>query len=126
MRRVVLTLLIAAVLLPAAVFARIGFLCQLDGQLRAACCCPDQGKRGAEAPATLRAACCCTRLAAPAPAHPPAAHEVSHPPAFDLVAVVEAPLPLIAPTRRATLPPRALAPPDPDRSLFARHCALLL
>jgi hypothetical protein len=125
-RRVVLCLLILAVLLPSAVFARTGLLCRFDGQLRAACCCPDRDKQATPSTPSLRAACCCTRLTAAAPSRDPAAHEVSRAPAPALVAIVETPLPAIVPAVRVMLAPRTVAPPDPDHSLFSRHCALLL
>lgn len=129
MRRVVLSLLILAVLLPSTAFARIGFLCRLDGALRAACCCPELANQHAGSPtahSTLRASCCCQRLTAAAPSHAPATHEAGDAPLPDLAAIV-AVTPVVVPvTRRVAMVPPAAAPPDPERSLFARHCALLL
>jgi hypothetical protein len=128
-RRVVLSLLILAVLLPSTAFARIGFLCRGDGELRAACCCPELARQHAASPgssSTLRASCCCQRLTAAAPSHAPATPEASPAPVPDPTAII-ASTPRIAPvTGSVASSPRTTAPPDPERSLFARHCALLL
>ena len=129
MRRVVLSLLILAVLLPSMAFARTGFLCNVDGELRAACCCPALARQHAAPPvaqATLRASCCCQRLTAAAPSPAPATPEARHAPVPDLTAIL-AITPVVVPrTRWVAIAPRATAPPAPERSLFARHCALLL
>ena len=127
MRRVILTLLTLAVLLPSSAFARTSFLCSMDGQIRSSCCCPAKEKHHEAPPiSTIRAQCCC-KITTFAPAsQPPTTHETKAAPLPDMVAIV-APAPFITSrVERATVAPRALAPPDPDRSLFVRHCALLL
>jgi hypothetical protein len=125
---VILTLLALAVLLPSSAFARTSFLCRMDGQVRHSCCCPSKAKQHDAAPeSTIRAQCCCSSTTVAPAASPPAAHETKAAPAPDVVAII-APAPYVAPRiERAAVRPRALAPPDSDhRSLFARHCALLL
>ena len=127
MRRVVLTLLTLAVLLPSSAFARTGFLCSMDGQLRQSCCCPSKAKKHDAPPiSTIRAQCCCKTLTAAPVTQPPTTHESKGAPVPDVVAIVTTVPTITASIARVTIAPRALAPPDPERSLFVRHCALLL
>lgn len=123
----VLTLLTLAVLLPSSAFARTTFRCSMDGRVREACCCPKQKKHHDAPPAsTVRANCCCTITSIiPAP-QTPATHEAKAAPVPPLVAILTRVSVLPAQITRATIAPRTLAPPDPERSLFVRHCALLL
>jgi hypothetical protein len=126
-RRVILILLALTVLVPSAALARTGFLCSIDGHLRRSCCCPSKAKQHNAAPiSTIRSQCCCTVMTAAPVTQQPTTHELKSAPVPDVVAIVT-PVPVIM-TRvdRVTIAPRALAPPDPERSLFVRHCALLL
>jgi hypothetical protein len=125
-RRIVLALLTLAVLLPSAALAGTGFSCSVDGQLHRACCCPAKTKHRPPAPATQLRAECCT-LASSAPAIPPPATTLESP-RLDTpgtVAIV-ASVPATPRWIHVVPAPRALAPPPLERSLFARHCALLL
>ncbi len=127
-RRAVLTLLTLAVLLPSSAFARTSFLCSMDGRVRSSCCCPAKAKKHDTQPiSTIRAECCCKITTVAATSPPPAAHETNKAahaaPTVAVVAAISSDPPRVD---RATFAPRALAPPDPDRSLFVRHCALLL
>ena len=127
MRRVVLALLTLAVLLPSSAFARTSFLCSMDGKVRESCCCPAKAKQhDAQPNSAIRAACCCKVTTIAPVSQPPGTHEIEATSVPPPVAVV-APAPILAPQiARVVVAPRALAPPDPDRSLFVRHCALLL
>jgi hypothetical protein len=130
-RRLALSLLMLAVLLPSAAFARVAYLCSMDGKVRSACCCPAKTQTQPRDPAPLtsmKSACCCevstlapTRTAA---ADPPRVSAQLQP---ELVAIEPAPISAPPPRHLASFAPRSHAPPDPvDRSLFASHCALLL
>jgi hypothetical protein len=128
-RRIVLSLLMMAVLLPSAAFARIAYLCSMDGKVRSSCCCPTKAKeREADPLTSIKAACCCA-VSKVAPAktaatNPPKANADFETPVVAILTVAPAALPR---HRVATFAPRSHAPPDsPDRSLFASQCALLL
>jgi hypothetical protein len=126
-RRVILTLLTLAVLLPSSAFARTNFLCSMDGQVRSSCCCPAKTKKHEAPPVSMiRAQCCCKITTVAATSQPPATHEAKAVPLPPVVAIITTVPSLASRVERATIAPRALAPPDPDRSLFVRHCALLL
>ena len=128
-RRVFLPLLMLAVLLPSAAFARISYLCGTDGKVRSTCCCPSKAKERDPAPVTtIKGACCCeVSTIAPnttAAIDPPKASSNAQlePVVITTTTFVELPW-----QRVTILAPRANAPPDnPGRSLFASHCALLL
>ena len=130
MRRIVLTILTLAVLLPSAAFAGTRYLCAMDGQVRTACCCPTKANkqhRSTEPLTEMRASCCC-KVSTTAPTVAPQVKvEPTHP--------AVAPLPIVVPLPAITLPASERAiisraidsrPPKPDRTLFVRHCALLL
>jgi hypothetical protein len=129
-RRIILTILTLAVLLPSAAFAGARYLCAMDGQVRSACCCPAKAHKQSRdvAPISeMRANCCCnvtTVAPAPAPDTLIAAqnHGVDAPP----VAVA---VPLLATTSRERFDIARIIdtrPPKPDRTLFVRHCSFLL
>lgn len=127
MRRAALSVLMLAVLLPSSAFARIGYLCARDRQVRASCCCPAKEKKPAPTQTTLAAASCC-EVSQIEPTRPlvvdvqEAATSLA-PPAVAVVPVAPASTP---PRREVAFAPRAHGPPDPGRSLFSSHCALLL
>jgi hypothetical protein len=130
MRRAAISILMLAVLLPATAFASVGYRCGSDRQVRATRCCPAMAKKPAPAPAphaTLNAASCC-ELSQAEPTKPPAADVQKEAASLAPPAIAVTPLaPAIAPPRReVTFAPRAHAPPEPERPLFASHCALLL
>ena len=126
-RRIVLTLLTLAVLLPSSAFARTSFLCGMDGKVRQACCCPSKQKKHEAPPAsTIRASCCCSITTIAPVTTPPATSEAKAAPVPPMVAIVTVPPAVPSQIQRVTVAPRSLAPPDPERSLFVRHCALLL
>ncbi|HEY0250885.1 MAG TPA: hypothetical protein VGC41_05130 [Kofleriaceae bacterium] len=130
MRRVVLTVLLLMALAPSA-FARVAYLCGMDGKVRSSCCCPSKGK--AKTPegtpnATLKAACCC-EVSVVTPARELAMdeqHKTSlQPPPLVLISIAGPSLAVIRMPVRAVIA-RALEPPRLERPLFASHCALLL
>jgi hypothetical protein len=128
MRRVVLAVLMLAVMLPAAAFARVAYRCSMDGQVRSECCCPNKATHHDAAPPTsMAAAGCCWEIATVEPASQTATTDpqTTDRPAFVAIAILPS---LPAWTQRmAPRTSRAYAPPDiPDRTLFASHCALLL
>jgi hypothetical protein len=130
MRRIILAILTLAVLLPSAAFAGARYLCAMDGQIRSACCCPSKAhkqERDAQPVSVMRSNCCC-KVTTVSPTDAPKTvvtamqTEVAVPPVAILAPVV-------------TMPPRErfvianaldTRPPKPDRTLFVRHCALLL
>jgi len=128
-RRILLTVFALMVLLPSFAFARSEYLCRLDGQVRASCCChPTVQKHDAPRPASVQSACCCTVFEARPPRLQPATTESatdlrSHVPAFVAPVRIAAP-----PTIVSVLAPepRSMAPPDRGQSLVVRHCAFLL
>lgn len=130
MRRAVLSFLMVAILLPSTVFARVAYLCSMDGKVRSTCCCPVKAKhRDVALPTSIKSAGCC----ALSNAEPAKTQAVTSPPSTNVD--VEAPFVAVLTLAPATLPrhrvamfaPHAQAPPDhPDRSLFASQCALLL
>ena len=128
MRRVVLTLLTLAVLLPSSAFARTNFLCSMDGKIRQACCCPSKQKKHEAPPvSSIRANCCCSITTVAPVTTPPATNEAKAAPVSPpMVAIVATPPAMLSQIARVAVAPRSLAPPDPERSLFVRHCALLL
>jgi len=128
MRRAAISILMLAVLLPATAFASVGYLCGGDRQVRSSCCCPPRAKKPAPAPhATLNAASCCEVTQAE-PTTPVVGDVQKEAASLAPPAIAVTPLaPAVAPQRReVTFAPRAHAPPEPERSLFASHCALLL
>ena len=129
MRRVVLSLLLMAVLLPSQAFARIAYLCGMDGKVRTSCCCPAKAqKRDAIPQTSIKGASCCEVSASvpekAAATNPPTASVEVDAPFVAVLTLAPAALPR---HRAAMFAPRAHAPPaPPDRSLFASQCALLL
>lgn len=130
-RRAVLSLLMLAVMLPSAAFARTEYLCSVDRTVRSSCCCPPKAtkeKRERSPISTMSGACCCD-VSTIEPPTPPAidtgskANAVVAPPQMLVGLAPSAPIPSVVVT---SVPQRALAPPLIDRSLFARRCALLL
>ena len=130
-RRIVLTLLMLAVLLPSAAFAGVRYFCAIDGRVRSACCCPGvshKHERKPDAQSEIRSTCCC-KISTTAPTVMPqvrtdeAARQTVAPPPIDLPAPTFA-LPVI--DRAIATRWIDLQPPEPDRSLYVRHCALLL
>jgi len=128
-RRVVLSLLMLAVLLPSAAFARTEYLCRMDGRIRSSCCCAGKTKPRTDdsnRSTTIRGAACCD-VSTVAPTRTVAIHQadsVWSPP--ELVATAIDPAWPVASTALAPVELRALEPPPPKPDLFARHCALLL
>ncbi len=129
-RRIILTLLTLAVLLPSAAFAGARYLCAMDGQVRSACCCPAKAhkhERDVESQSVMRSNCCC-KVSTVAPTTPPETIAAS-------TQVDTATPPVAVPVPFITMPPRErfviahaidTRPPKPDRTLFVRHCAFLL
>jgi hypothetical protein len=121
------------VLVPSAAFARVAYLCKLDGTVRSACCCPSAKASAEPSTTAMREACCCdvsemapsTAAAADAP-KPSALAQ----PAF--VAIADTIVAAMARRIAVAVPPRALASRHRahlahlDRSLFASHCSFLL
>ena len=128
LRRVILILLALATLAPSVVRASALYQCAVDGEVRAACCCPAQAKHH-QAPASnteLNVACCCkvTQLQAHESSirsAPPVTHDT----ALFVAPVAVTITPIEAPIRAATIEvSRAQrGPPDP---LFVLHCSRLL
>lgn len=130
MRRIVLTILTLAVLLPSAAFAGARYLCAMDGQVRSACCCPAKAhkhERDVDTHSVMRSNCCC-KVSAVTPISPPDTIVAST--QVDAAAPpVAAVVPFVTmPARERFVIANAIdtRPPKPDRTLFVRHCALLL
>ena len=129
-RRIVLTLLTLAVLLPSAAFAGVRYLCAIDGQVRSVCCCPGSSHerdRSTERQTQLRSNCCC-KVSATAPTVTPQVKTDELRQGVAPVAVAVPPAPMALPAIDRSIATRWIdpRPPKPDRSLFVRHCALLL
>lgn len=128
-RRIVLTILTLAVLLPTAAFAGARYLCAFDGEVRASCCCPSKAqkeKRDVEPVSEIRGNCCCTVSVTSLSDAPQIQIETAR-------GIIDAPVAFTAlafalPAPKRVLPAHAIEtrPPKLDRSLFVRHCALLL
>ncbi len=116
-------------MLPSAAFARVTYLCSMDGKVRSSCCCPTSVKQREAAPLTSMKGACCCEISTIAPSKtaaidPPKANAELQPPTVAVVTLARAALPL---HRVATFAPRAHAPPDhPGRSLFVSLCTFLL
>jgi hypothetical protein len=129
-RRIILTILTLAVLLPSAAFAGARYLCAMDGQIRTACCCPTKAtkqKRDAE-PATKMSSSCCCKVSTTSPTVTPQINQEPARTAIPTVPVV-VPVPAIMlPARERTIIANAIdsRPPKPSLALFVRHRALLL
>ena len=122
MRRIVLTLLALAVLLPSVAQARACWM--TDVYVREACCCPPPAKADAAAPATLQSVCC--EIQKRTDSQLPIVHPVS-PPAIAAVLVSAIAIVPVAPPLRTVavaIVPRAQAPPS--STLLAQHRGLLL
>ena len=130
-RRVVLTILMLTVLLPSAAFAGVRYLCAIDGHVRSACCCPGKThkqERNAEPQTEMRSTCCCKVSTTTPTVAPQVKHE-------ETTRYGMAPAPVALPVVVTELPARDRAivarridpkPPQPDRTLYMRNCALLL
>lgn len=120
-----------AVVLPSTAFARTEYLCSMDGKVRSSCCCPakaEKTKRESAPVQTIRIACCCevstVELTKSPSVDGPKAHAHAAP---KLIAVLVAPqLAVVSESFIPKIAEQALGPPTSARSLFARHCALLL
>jgi hypothetical protein len=130
MRRAAISILMLAVLLPASAFASVAYLCGrgAERQVRSACCCPAKTKTPAPAsrPAINAASCC--EISQAQPVKPVVVDVQRDAGSLAPLAIAVTPVaPAITPPRReVTFAPRAHAPPEPERTLFASHCALLL
>ena len=130
-RRLVLTILVLAVMLPSAAFAGVRYLCAMDGQVRSACCCPAKAhkqERRSEPQTEMRSSCCCKISKTTPTVTPQVRHEDTA-----QYGVAAAPVAVPAPSLATLAVDRAIAmrwidpkPPKPDRNLFVRNCALLL
>ncbi len=132
MRRFAVTLVVLLVMSPTMAMAAEWYRCTMDGQSRAACCCPGETEEAqdvpADAPANAEAACCCDIETVSTPASQPritaeaggaalAAFVVPRP----FVEVLSAPV-AVAFRRAPAVPrPSSRAPP-----LFLSHCSLLI
>ena len=117
-------MLMLAVILPATVIARPAAACGTSTMALAHCaCCPKPARtRPATPPGTTLRDQCCALVPVAHVAPRPAAQTT---PAFELPLTASVAAALPAPAARP-VPPRVLAPPALDRSLFATRCALLL
>ena len=129
-RRIILTILTLAVLLPSAAFAGARYLCAMDGQVRSDCCCPTKAKqqRDAEPTTQMRSNCCCTISTTAPTVTPPQIKEETASLAIPVIPIA-VPVPAFAlPAQERVIISQAAdsRPPKPDRTLFVRYCALLL
>lgn len=125
MRRVVVTLLALAVLLPSIAFGRGQYRCTIDQRVRETCCCPAKHQAQPPTGPAMHAECCLqvqheASLTQSADLDPPSAP--SAPSAFT---IIEPPRFTESRTIASTIVQRANAPPDRP-SLYDQHCALLL
>ena len=129
-RRIILTILTLALLLPSAAFAGARFLCAMDGQVRNACCCPTKAtkqKRDTE-PLTRMSGSCCCKVSTTSPTVTPQIKDEPSRTAIPTVAVI-VPVPsIMLPAHERTIVAEAVdsRPPKPALALFVRHRALLL
>ena len=130
-RRVVLTILTLAFLLPSAAFAGVRYFCATDGQVRSSCCCPaktHKQEHNTEPRSEMRSLCCCKISKTTPTVTPQVRHEDT-----GRYGVIPPPLAVPTPLLATFAVDRSIVtrwidpkPPKPDRSLFVRHCALLL
>jgi hypothetical protein len=129
-RRIILTILTLAILLPSAAFAGARYLCAMDGQVRTACCCPTKAakqKRDAEPVTTMSGTCCC-KVSTTSPTVTPQIKDEHARTAIPTVPVI-VPVPAIMlPARERAIIANAIdsRPPKPALALVVRHRALLL
>ncbi len=125
MRRIALTVLALAVLLPSLAQARARWMTDVDLYVRDVCCCPPKRKaQPAPSLPTLQKLCC--TLEKRSAAALPLASESPTPPAIAPLATPVASIEIIPPPRAVvvTIVPRAQAPPAP--TLLAQARGLLL
>ena len=125
MRRIVLTVLALAVLLPSLAIARTSYLCEIDRRVRETCCCPKAHAKDLTPETSMSGACCRELVNQPAVA-PPVDELRSARAELPAIAVTVVSAPIV-PVRgvHVSVVMRAQPPPDPE-PLFARHCSFLL
>jgi len=132
-RRILITLVVLVVMSPTMAMAAAWYRCAMDGEMRSACCCPDDGSEEetdvpSDAPPALEATCCCDVESLSAPASQPRIKVDTTLSALGaavvprLVTDVESPLPA-TPLLSASCEVR---PPSRAPPLFLSHCSLLL
>ena len=132
MRRFAVTLVVLVVMSPTVAMAADWYRCTMDGQARAACCCPGEGEEREDvppdAPPDARSACCCdidtVRIAASEPrmkADPTG-------PALGVLVVPRVVIAIQTPATEVVIrrTPSMARPSSRAPPLFLSHCSLLL
>lgn len=131
-RRILVTLVVLVVMSPTMAIAAAWYRCTMDGEMRSACCCPDETDEEADvpsdAPPVLQSACCCDIETLSAPASQPRMTADS---TFAALGAAIAPrtvtdvetAPVAISFRSA---PHEARPPSRAPPLFLSHCSLLL
>ena len=124
MRRIALTIVALAILVPSLAIARSSYLCEIDRQIRETCCCPKKQVKQPSPVSTIRANCC--KIVKPPATVPPVDETRGARAEAPPIAIALAPVPVIPVfTVRPSIVLRAQPPPDSE-PLFARHCSFLL
>ncbi len=131
-RRILVTLVVLVVMSPTMAIAAAWYRCTMDGEVRSACCCPEDKSEEAtdipsDAPPVLRATCCEVETLSAAASQPRLKADLTLAALGAMVVPrtvtdVETP-PFALPIRSAS---RAARPPSRAPPLFLSHCSLLL
>jgi len=129
-RRFAVTLVVLIVMSPTVAMAADWYRCTMDGQARAACCCPGEQQEDVppDAPPDARSACCCDIDTLSIPASEPRMKADPAGPALGALVVPRVAIEIQAPVIEVAirLTPSVARPSSRAPPLFLAHCSLLL
>lgn len=131
MRRFVVTLVVLVVMSPTVAMAAEWYRCTMDGQARAACCCPGQDEAQEDVPPdapNARSACCCDIEASSTPASEPRMNTGVADAALGILVVPRVVIEVQSPRSEVRLRPAPAVARPSSRAppLFLSNCALLI